>query len=356
MTGGPDTWERQLRLSAFATYAGFTDHRLRFGLGHDDLDLYKTHETRNFTYAANGTPVPIGSVVDFSDTDPFLRPQRRKVDYLYVQDEWGFAKDWALTAGLRHDRYSDFGGTTNPRLALVWDAALDLTAKLLYGRAFRAPSFSESYGITNPVALGNPNLSPETNSTVEAAFSWQARRDTQVNLSFFRYAMKDIIRTVPNAIAGTGATYANTGGQRGSGAELELVWDAAHSLRFTGHYAYQRSIDETSGQDAGYAPHHHIYARADWRFAGNWLASSQINWVADRQRAAGDTRPAIPDYKTVDLTLRTNRSKNRWGFAASARNLFNADVREPSLAPGLAIPYDLPMAPRSLYLQAIYKL
>jgi iron complex outermembrane receptor protein len=295
-------------------------------------------------------------VVDFSDTDPFLRPQRRKVDYLYVQDEWGFAKDWALTAGLRHDRYSDFGGTTNPRLALVWDAALDLTAKLLYGRAFRAPSFSESYGITNPVALGNPNLSPETNSTVEAAFSWQARRDTQVNLSFFRYAMKDIIRTVPNAIAGTGATYANTGGQRGSGAELELVWDAAHSLRFTGHYAYQRSIDETSGQDAGYAPHHHIYARADWRFAGNWLASSQINWVADRQRAAGDTRPAIPDYKTVDLTLRTNRSKNRWGFAASARNLFNADVREPSLAPGLTIPYDLPMAPRSLYLQAIYKL
>lgn len=356
MTGGPDTWERQLRLSAFATYAGFTDHRLRFGLGHDDLDLYKTRETRNFTYAANGTPVPIGSVVDFSDTNPFLRPQRRKVDYLYAQDEWGFAKDWALTAGLRHDRYSDFGGTTNPRLALVWDAALDLTAKLLYGRAFRAPSFSESYGITNPVALGNPNLLPETNSTVEAAFSWRARRDTQVNLSFFRYAMKDIIRTVPNAIAGTGATYANTGTQRGSGTELELVWDAAHNLRFTGHYAYQRSIDETSGQDAGYAPHHHIYARADWRFSGNWLASSQINWVADRQRAAGDTRPAIPDYTTVDLTLRTNRSKNQWGFAASARNLFNADVREPSLAPGLTIPNDLPMAPRSFYLQAIYKL
>lgn len=356
MIGGPDTWERQLRLSAFATYAGFADHRLRFGLGHDDLDLYKTHETRNFTYAANGAPVPVGSVVDFSDTNPFLRPQRRKVDYLYAQDEWGFAKDWALTAGVRHDRYSDVGGITNPRLALVWDAALDLTAKLLYGRAFRAPSFSESYGITNPVALGNPGLRPETNSTVEAAFSWQARRDTQVNLSFFRYAMKDIIRTVPNAIAGTGATYANTGAQHGRGMELEAAWDYSRTLRLTGNYSYQKSIDETSGQDAGYAPHHRIYARADWRFAGNWLASSQINWVADRQRAAGDTRSAIPDYKTVDLTLRTNRGKNQWGFAASARNLFNADVREPSLAPGLTIPNDLPMAPRSLYLQAIYKL
>lgn len=358
MTGGPDTWERQLRLSAFVTYAGFTDHRLRAGLGHDDLDLYKTHETRNFTYAANGSPVPVagGGVVDFSDSDPFMRPQRRKVNYLYAQDEWGFAKDWTLTAGLRHDHYSDFGGTTSPRLALVWDAALDLTAKLLYGRAFRAPSFSESYGLANPVTLGNPNLRPETNSTLEAAFSWRASRATQVNLSFFRYLMKDIIRTVPNATAGTGSTYANTGAQRGSGTELELEWDAARSLHFTGHYAYQRSVDETSGQDAGYVPHHHVYARADWRFAGNWLASSQINWVAGRQRAAGDTRATIPDYKTVDLTLRTNKGKSQWDFASSVRNLFNADVREPSLAPGLSIPNDLPMAPRSFYLQAIYKL
>jgi iron complex outermembrane receptor protein len=28
-----------------------------------------------------------------------------------------------LTAGVRHDQYSDFGGTTNPRMALVWTPA-----------------------------------------------------------------------------------------------------------------------------------------------------------------------------------------------------------------------------------------
>jgi iron complex outermembrane receptor protein len=33
--------------------------------------------------------------------------------------------------------------------------------------------------------------------------------------------------------------------------------------------------------------------------------------------------------------------------------MFNADVREPSLAPG-AIPNDLPMAPRSLYVRAVF--
>jgi outer membrane receptor protein involved in Fe transport len=352
--GGPETWERQFRLSGYATYAGFAGHSLRVGLGHDDLNLYETHETRNFTYAANGALIPNagGVVVDYSATDPFLRPQRRKVDYLYAQDEWNFARDWTLTAGLRHDRYSDFGGTTNPRLALVWDATLDLTAKLLYGRAFRAPAFIEAYGIGNPVAHGNPRLLPETDSTVEGAVSWRARRDTQLNLSLFHYHMQDVIRTVPNVVPNTGSTFANTGRQNGNGAEVELVWDAARTLRFTGNCAWQRSIDEVTNRDAGYAPHRHIQARADWRFAGDWRAGPQINRVADRRRAVGDARPAVPDYTSVDLTLRAERGKDQWSFAASVRNLFNATILEPSLAPGTALPGDLPMPGRSLWAES----
>jgi iron complex outermembrane receptor protein len=355
MFGAPNTWERQLRLSAIATYSGFANHNLRFGLGHDDLNLYRTQEFKNFTLNAGlPAPTPGGAVIEFPVADSFLAPHRRKVTYAYAQDEWNFAKDWALTAGIRRDQYSDTGGTTNPRVALVWDASLDLTAKLLYGRAFRAPSFTEQYSINNPVIIGNPNLKPETISTLEAAFSWQARADTKVNLNLFRYTMKNMIRAVPNAVAGTGSTFNNVGGQNGRGMELELVWDARRNLQLSGNYSYQRSIDETTNQDAGYAPHHHLYVRADWRFAGGWLLSPQINWVADRKRAAGDTRPPVPDYQTVDLTLRTARGKNQWDFTASIGNLFNADVREPSLAPG-AIPNDLPMAPRSLYLQATYQ-
>jgi len=213
MIGDPDRYERQLRLSAFATYSGFASHSLRFGLGHDDLDMYKTGTHKNYLLNAAGAPVPNpldGSVIDYYSIQSHILPQRRKVDYFYVQDEWDIARDWALTAGVRHDSYSDFGGTTNPRLALVWDATLDLTAKLLYGQAFRAPSFNDQYGI-NPVSNGNPNLKPETIRTREAAFSWLVRKDTQVNLNFFRYDMKDVIRAVSNATAGTGATFQNTG-------------------------------------------------------------------------------------------------------------------------------------------------
>jgi iron complex outermembrane receptor protein len=346
-----------LIFSGYATYSGFSGHSLRFGLGHEDLNMYKTATHKNYLLTA-GAPVPNpleGSVIDYYFIQSHILPNRRKVDYLYAQDEWNFAHDWTLTAGLRHDRYSDFGGTTNPRLALVWDASLDLTAKLLYGQAFRAPSSDEQYS-TNPVTSGNPNLKPESIQTLEAAFSWQARKDTQVNLSFFRYSMDDVIRPVANPAPALGATSQNTGQQHGSGMELEAVWDASRTLRLTGNYAYQKSIDEATNTDAGYAPHHHVYTRADWRFSANWLASTQVNWVADRKRAAGDTRPAVPDYTTVDVTVRTRNSKNQWDFSASLRNLFNADVREPSLAPGMALPNDLPMASRAVTVQAIFRL
>jgi iron complex outermembrane receptor protein len=355
MVGAPEKWERNIRLSTFVTYSGFDDHQIRLGAGHDDLNLYKTAEHKNFTLTPTGLPVPLSEITDFSNSTPFLLPQRRKINYVYVQDEWKFANDWALTAGVRHDDYSDCGGTTNPRLALVWDASLDLTIKLLYGHSFRAPSFSEQYSINNPVHQGNPNLRPETNQTLEAAFRWRALRDTQINLNFFHYEMSDIIRLVPNPEPAVGAAYSNTGRQHGNGMELEATWDYSRSLRLTGNYSFQKSIDETTGQDAGYAPHQRIYLRADWEYARGWFAGTQLNRVMDRRRTAGDDRPKVPDYTTVDLTLRS-ASLGSWEFAASVRNLFAADVREPSLAPGTAIPEDLPMAPRALWLQASYKL
>ena len=91
----------------------------------------------------------------------------------------------------------------------------------------------------------------------------------------------------------------------------------------------------------------------------------QLNHVADRRRASGDTRPAVPDYTTLDVALRTQKLVNHWEFALALRNLFDADVRQPSLysavpparqdLPTSQIPGDLPMAGRSAQLQATYR-
>ena len=361
LLAAPEKWERQLRLSAFAIYSGLEGHRLRFGAGHDDLDLYKVEEHKNFRLSPAGVPIPVGSLISFTNTEPFMTPQRRRINYLALQDEWQLLPDWALTAGLRHDRYSDFGGTTNPRLALVWDARLDLVLKLLAGRAFRAPAFSELYSINNPVSRGNPALQPETIQTLEAAASWQARPDLQVAMNLFRYRMKQIIR-----LAGTPATYSNTSNQRGSGLELETAWQASRAMRLSANYSFQRSTDEACGSDAGYGPHHHLYAKAEWQRSNGLQYGLQFNHVADRRRAPGDTRPAVPDYSTLDATLRSHGASSRWTFAATMRNIFNADVRQPSLyspvppargdLPTSQLPNDLPMPGRTLQLQASYQL
>jgi iron complex outermembrane receptor protein len=145
----------------------------------------------------------------------------------------------------------------------------------------------------------------------------------------------------------------NSGGQVGSGYELEAALDAARTVRLSTSFSHQRSRDDTSGQDAGNAPHDRLYLRTDWRFAYGWAVNAQINAVGERRRAPGDVRPPLAGYTTADLTLRTDKPGHGWNFAASARNLFNADAREPAAA---ALANDFPLAGRVLWLQADYKL
>lgn len=357
MIGDPDKWERQGRSSAEATWTGFADHSLHFGMGHNVLDMYKIKESTNFLFANFGVisvPVPNpAGLVETTDTRPYIKPHLRFVDYAYIQDEWSFARDWTLTAGIRRDLYSDVGGTTNPRLALVWEAAQNLTAKLMFGRAFRAPSFNELYGINNPINQGNPSLAPETITTEEAAFAWQPRSDTRINLSLFRYDWRNIIAYVLDAPGGNRSTAQNTGRQTGQGFELEGEWDATSKLKLSGNFALQHSTAESTGTDSGHAPREHVYGRVDWRFTPGWLVNGQVNWVMDRKRVAGDTLPPVDDYSTVDVTLRNAGGKGKWEFAASVRNLFDSQNYEPRYI-GTGLTSDLPLPGRSVYLQAGY--
>lgn len=316
-----------------------------------DNVFYKTRETKNFGPGViDGTVSPIGgALTDVSDTPfVFLRERDRKNYYLFLQDEWRFANDWELTAGVRYDYYSDFGDTINPRFALVWQTRYELTTKLLYGRAFRAPSFAELGNINNPVVLGNPNLDPETIQTLELAFDYRPVDRLRLGLNLFGYQWDDIIRFVFDPETTT-RTAQNTGEQIGYGLELEADWQPTRSFRLLGNYSYQRSIDEATDEDAGNAPHHQVYLRADWEFLPDWHFNPQLNWIIDRDRVAGDNRPDIDDYSLVDLTVRRKNIKDHWEIAFAVRNLFDSDAREPSPAMPVLIPDDLPLAGRSFF-------
>lgn len=343
MIGNPGHYERQTHAGISAIYTGLEQHRIRIGTGYRLVDLYKVIEDKNFDAAFS----PLPSVVDATGNPAliYMMPHKRHLSYVFVQDEWSFAKDWMLTAGVRRDQYSDFGDTTNPRVALVWDADYNLVVKLMHGTAFRAPSFSEQYSINNPVVIGSPNIKPETIATNELAFSWQPATTLQTNLNFFHYDMRDII--LANAAT---ATYQNKGDQTGRGMELELTLDATSNLRLTGSFSLQRSRDEATGQDAGIAPHRRLFGRADWRFASLWQFGTTINHVADRMREPGDARARIPDYTTVDLILQREKIAQNWEVRAAVRNLFNRNAWDPTFL-SVGMNSDLPLPGRSFYIQ-----
>ncbi|MBI5890563.1 MAG: TonB-dependent receptor [Nitrosomonadales bacterium] len=355
MIGSPGHSERHTHASVSALYTGFQQHRVRIGAGLSQDDLYETMETKNF----NGTFAPICDPLNPTDPAPtlpctpvmmnadprfiYILPHKRDLSYVFAQDEWNFVKDWTLTAGIRHDRYSDFGSTTNPRLALVWDAAYNVVVKAMHGEAFRAPTFVEQYAINNPVQSGTPTIKPETISTDELAFAWQPVEKLQTNLNFFHYRMRNIIQLVA-------AKMQNAGDQTGRGLELEATFDAANNLWLTGSYSLQHSTDSDTGQDAGLAPHRRLFGRADWRFAPLWQFGTTVNHVADRMREPGDARPQIPDYTTVDLTLRREKLAGGWDARAMVTNLFNSNPVEPTFM-SAGMYSDLPLAGRTFYIQ-----
>ncbi|MCF6323168.1 MAG: TonB-dependent receptor [Gammaproteobacteria bacterium] len=343
--GTPGATQNKGNFSIRADYTNFPGHRLLVGAGSEWLEV-NPREVKNFSPSLT----PFGSMVDVSG-DPanvFMLRQTRAVNHILLQDEWDVNEAWAVTAGVRYDDYSDFGNTTNPRLAVIWRAHQKLTTKILYGRAFRAPSFSELYFINNLPTVGNTNVNAEQIETYEAVIDYRPVRTFNLVLSVFDYRIEDLIdRTF-------GVAAQNTGKQDGSGFELEATWHVNSKLQLRSFYAFQNAKDSVTGVDVPNAPQQQIYSSFHWNFQPQWSLGTQLKWIADRKRAEGDPRAEISDYTVVDTTLRRRNLLLNMDFSFSVRNLFDEDIRGPSVydannSQGAAIVNDYPMPGRSAY-------
>ena len=133
-----------------------------------------------------------------------------------------------LSLALRHDRYSDVGTTTNPKLGLTWAPDKSLNVRGSYGSSFRAPSLPESNpfvqggvrsfafanasgdptipltnttnGTTNGIALdgGNTALKPEKATTwsLGADFKPAAAPGLKLSGTFYKVNYKDRIESL----------------------------------------------------------------------------------------------------------------------------------------------------------------
>jgi len=346
--GTPGGDGRAISVQLEHVYSPADDHLLRWSLGAEKSDIHAT-ETKNFGAGVLTPDITLvdGTMTDVTDTTHVYLPDKsRRLYYFSLMDQWHLSEDWTGTFGVRFDDYSDFGSTTNPRLGLVWHATELLTLKLFGGTAFRAPSFIDLYSQNNPTALGNPNLEPEKNRTVDFGLTSTLipSGDLQLDFNLYRYSTDNIIRFEP---VGAVQVASNAGKQEGQGVELQISWRAGRQFSFNWNYSYLDS--KTDGRtDISAVPRQMsnlgIFYRPDpW----HWYLGAK--WVADRERAAGDTRPAADDYWWLDSHLQTQM--NRWTLSASVKNLLDEDAREPSSG---AIPGDFPLQGRHWLLGVSY--
>jgi len=330
-------------------YKGWDNHLLRLSTGFR-YEQFSATDSKNFGPGViDGTqPVVDGTLTNVTGTPFVYLPDiNRTIWSLVGQDEWQIATDWHLTAGIRYDDYSDFGGTVNPRVALVWDVNKQLTSKLLYGRAFRAPNFEEQRVQNNPVVRGNANLSPETINTYEWAWDYRPSSSLRTAVNVYYYEINNLITAVPDPNTRANI-YQNSGNQNGYGGEFEFNWQFAEQWSLKGNYAWQHAINEVNHKPVTGVPEHHVYAAFQWQFMPNWQFQPQINWIGGRTRLPGDNRQ-LDNYETVDFTLRGLKLFGHLNLAASLRNAFDTTYYEPA---DLQLPENLPMPGRSFYLEA----
>ena len=325
-----------LRLRADMRYSGFDGHFLAAGVGYDrnHFEITKMH--------ANYVITDAGALPSDTTISGDYPNDTQNVGYIYLQDEWAIANKWSLTAGVRLDDYSDFGTQTSARAALVWTPAPAWTVKLLYGEGFRPPTQLETGRQTLPIYVPNADLDPEQLRSYDFSIAFEPSPSLWLRAGVFHHQTDDQIRQQDIIFA---VTPENVGDQNGDGGELEWRWNLTRDLVFSGWYAYQWNIDETTGKDAGYSPHHRVFGSMRYR-VGKAFFNLQGWYVGDRARVAEDPREEADEYGQLDFLARYQFT-NPVSLEIDVRNLFNDNHYEAT--PGTTFPQDFPRAERNYY-------
>jgi len=146
---------------------------------------------------------------------------------LYGQDEWHLSSALAATLGLRVDRNDSTATALSPRLALIWQATPETTAKALYGVAHRAPNAFEDLAGFKP-DTSSLELSGETIDTLEFDVDQRVGRDLTLRASAYEWTLHDLI--LENGIS---QLYQNDQPVDARGVELstDKTWDSGARLR-----------------------------------------------------------------------------------------------------------------------------
>lgn len=251
----------------------------------------------------------------------------------YLQHTWT-AQYWLeLTGGVRLD-YNLFGGWIfpSPRVGVLLVPTSNLWVKLLYGRAFRAPSVRESLitvsldddGLPTFTA-SNPDLVPEQIDTVEGELTW-AWNSVVVRGAAFASKLANTIDANSDEYV-----YRNLGGATVFGTELEGTWssdlvDAALS------WAWTRGTDQDTGRRLYGIPSHALHGTVTVQPLTGLYLTGNVDAFSKRPRAEWTPDSGLADgpaYALLDLAVSTDRIANdRFRLSGSVHNVLNSDYAD----------------------------
>ncbi len=247
----------------------------------------------------------------------------------YMQDEVTLGRDWLFNAGVRYDHYETFGGTTNPRLALIYRPSRDAAWKLLYGQAFRTPNSFEIYAQSNTTKM-NLDLQPETIKTTELVYERYWGRSMRAAVTAFDYDIENLINRELDASDGL-LVFRNGPGIRAQGIEFEVDRDLVGNLRGFVSYAYQHSEDTLTGTRLSNSPRNVAVVRLLMpvpRIGIN--ASWETRYNSERLTVAGET---VSGFHVSNLVL-TNTASAMAGLDITfgIYNVFDKEYAHPGSA------------------------
>jgi len=260
---------------------------------------------------------------------PYLDDHRSSWTWaLYAQDEIRVSRKLLLNLGFRHDQYSTFGGTTNPRAALIVQPAAGINVKLLYGTAFRAPSAYELYysGFT---FKSNPQLVPETIRTFELIFEKELSRHVQTALSAYGNKIDNLISQTIDPSDGS-AIFRNLDRVKSNGLEFEGAAKWLTGLEARASYNLQRTTDRSTGQPLTNSPLHLAKLGAIVPVINNRLfASLDVGYMSRRRTLSSGSVGGFPVFNVNLLSRNLGRHAD---LSAGLYNLFDKNYADPGAA------------------------
>jgi iron complex outermembrane receptor protein len=262
------------------------------------------------------------------DSDVYLDDRRHSNNWgVYIQDEWSFLEKWTFVGGIRHDYYDVFGGTTNPRLALIYKHSDATTLKLLYGQAFRAPNPYELYYDDGGLTMKAANtLEPEIIKTYEIVLEQKLDKNLSGTVSAFRYEIDNVIDQYLDPSDNL-LVYRNLTEVKANGIETALAGRWESGLKGRASYSFVEAKDEQTDEILVNSPRHLAkFNVISPVIKENLFAGVELLYTS---RAKTLTDHYADDYWITNLTLTHEDIVKGLELSVSIYNLFDVDYGHP---------------------------